>query len=45
MLSAFEVRKAIYEVRYEMAHRPDWVAIPLDGVERILESCHPEAPL
>ena len=36
--SAFELDKAIYEVGYEQAHRPDWVAIPRAAVDRLLEA-------
>ncbi|HTV90444.1 MAG TPA: maltose alpha-D-glucosyltransferase [Stellaceae bacterium] len=32
----FALEKAVYEVNYEMANRPDWVGIPLNGVLRIL---------
>jgi maltokinase len=35
--SAFELDKAVYEVAYEQAHRPDWVAIPRAAVDRLLE--------
>jgi trehalose synthase-fused probable maltokinase len=34
--AAFELEKACYELRYERDNRPDWVAIPLAGIRRIL---------
>ena len=36
LLTVFELDKALYEVTYESGHRPDWVHIPLDGVDRLL---------
>jgi maltokinase len=36
VLRAFELDKAIYEVIYELAHRPDWVDIPASAVRRTL---------
>jgi maltokinase len=35
VLSAFELDKALYEVAYERANRPDWARIPLDAVRRL----------
>lgn len=32
----FEMAKAIYEVSYELAHRPEWVAIPEAAVRALL---------
>lgn len=36
VLRAFELDKAVYEVIYELAHRPDWVGIPASAVRRSL---------
>jgi len=33
---AYEVDKALYELAYEQAFRPDWVPIPLAGLQRLL---------
>ena len=38
LLDAFQLEKAVYELRYEVANRPDWVPIPLQGVRQLLES-------
>jgi trehalose synthase-fused probable maltokinase len=37
LLAVFELEKAIYELRYELDHRPDWVRIPVAGIVRLLE--------
>ncbi len=37
LLSIYELEKAIYELRYELDNRPDWVAIPVAGIRRLLE--------
>jgi maltokinase len=37
MLAIFELEKAIYELRYELDNRPDWVRIPVAGIARLLE--------
>jgi maltose alpha-D-glucosyltransferase/alpha-amylase len=33
----FVLEKALYEICYEAANRPDWIRIPLDGVIEFLE--------
>ena len=37
LLAIFELEKAIYELRYELNNRPDWVSIPVAGILRLLE--------
>jgi trehalose synthase-fused probable maltokinase len=38
LLAVFELEKAVYELRYELNNRPDWVRIPVAGILRLLES-------
>ena len=35
VLAAFELEKAVYELAYERAHRPDWVHIPQAAISRL----------
>ena len=37
LLTVFELEKAVYELRYELDNRPDWVQIPVAGIARLLE--------
>ena len=37
LLTVFELEKAVYELRYELHNRPDWVEIPVAGILRMLE--------
>jgi len=41
-LAAFELDKALYEVRYEIDHRPGWIGVPLDGLSRLREPPGPQ---
>jgi maltose alpha-D-glucosyltransferase / alpha-amylase len=38
MLDFFLLEKAVYEIEYELAHRPEWLRIPVAGLLRMLES-------
>jgi trehalose synthase-fused probable maltokinase len=37
LLTIFELEKAVYELRYELNNRPEWVGIPVAGIVRLLE--------
>ncbi|MDW8252538.1 MAG: putative maltokinase [Chloroflexota bacterium] len=41
LLDLFLLEKALYEVEYELHSRPDWVAIPLAGLRRLLAGGRP----
>lgn len=41
VLIAYEVDKALYELDYERAHRPEWVSIPLDALDRLFHGGDP----
>jgi len=38
LLEFFILEKAFYEMSYELANRPAWVRIPLDGIRSILQA-------
>jgi maltose alpha-D-glucosyltransferase/alpha-amylase len=45
LLSLFEMEKALYELRYELGHRLDWVQVPLQGILALVgATAEPAAP-
>ncbi len=38
LLQVHLLEKAVYELGYELNNRPDWVAIPLEGISKALET-------
>ena len=36
-LAMFELEKLLYELRYELENRPDWLRVPVAGIERLLD--------
>jgi maltose alpha-D-glucosyltransferase/alpha-amylase len=37
LLKLFELEKVLYELRYELNNRPDWIQVPLSGIMAMLE--------
>jgi len=37
LLTLFELEKLLYELRYELDNRPDWVVVPVAAIRRLLE--------
>jgi maltokinase len=37
LIATFELEKALYELQYELSNRPDWVAIPVAGILRLVQ--------
>ena len=37
LLTVYELEKAVYELRYELDNRPDWVGIPVAGITRLID--------
>jgi trehalose synthase-fused probable maltokinase len=38
LLTVFELEKAVYELRYELNNRPEWIHIPVAGILRMLDA-------
>ncbi|HWC51523.1 MAG TPA: putative maltokinase [Nitrospira sp.] len=37
LLTVYQLEKAVYELGYELNNRPEWVAIPLKGINEIIQ--------
>ncbi len=41
LLAVYELEKAVYELQYELDNRPEWVGIPVAGIQRLIETAAP----
>jgi len=41
MLRLFEIEKALYELRYEINNRPDWMHVPMQGIRALIGEPRP----
>jgi maltose alpha-D-glucosyltransferase / alpha-amylase len=41
LLRLFEIEKALYELRYEINNRPDWMHVPLQGIRALIGESRP----
>lgn len=37
VMIGYEIDKALYELEYELSHRPEWVSIPLEALGRLVQ--------
>jgi len=37
MLKVYLLEKAVYELAYELNHRPEWIMLPIKGIKDLLE--------
>jgi maltose alpha-D-glucosyltransferase/alpha-amylase len=44
LIELFTLEKALYEIRYELDNRPDWVSIPVRGILGLLDDRTGEEP-
>ncbi|MGH8609908.1 MAG: maltose alpha-D-glucosyltransferase [Gammaproteobacteria bacterium] len=41
LIELFTIEKAFYELRYELDNRPEWIAVPLQGLDALLSQARP----
>jgi predicted trehalose synthase len=37
-LDLYLLEKVVYELRYELNNRPDWMSVPIQGISELLHS-------